>query len=128
MINHASEYKFLAENEPYMLAQKKIVVYWHKPPRNWYKFNIDGAFKKGSAVVGGVFRTSSGDWNMGFNQQVHVMTILHSELLALQSGLTLAKENGFYPIEVETDFIEVIQTLSTDHEIFNDVINILAGC
>nr|XP_016449144.1 PREDICTED: uncharacterized protein LOC107774178 [Nicotiana tabacum] len=108
MINHASEYKFLAENEPYMLAQKKIVVYWHKPPRNWYKLKMGGAFEKGSAVIGGVFITSSRDWILGFNQQVHAMTILHSELLAPQTGLTLAKENEFYLIEVETDSTEVV--------------------
>lgn len=45
------------------------------------------------------------------------------KLLALQAGVKLATDNGYYPIEVETDSTKVIQTLSTNHETFNDVIH-----
>ncbi|XP_075077404.1 uncharacterized protein LOC142164120 [Nicotiana tabacum] len=91
------------------LKKKHIKVKWHKPPKGWYKLNIDASFNKNQpSSLGGVFRNTNGSWTVGFTKAIHTNGALESELLALVEGLTTAQEWNLFPLEIETDCIQVV--------------------
>lgn len=45
-------------------------------------------------VFGGLFRDSRGQWVLGFQGTLPGLSPLHAELMALKTGLQIAKEQG----------------------------------
>lgn len=57
-------------------------------------------------------RNNNGDWMMGFQMKTHSKSLIHTELQALFHGLQLAWEKNIYPLEVETDATQVINSIN----------------
>lgn len=64
------------------------------PPPNFMKLSTDGSARKspGSGGVGGVFRDSAGKWLFGFQVRLPHTANLQAELIALRTGLYIAKQ------------------------------------
>lgn len=66
-------------------------VHWAKPPEGFVKLNFDGSAlgNPGRAGFGGVVRSDSGEWIMGFSGFTGTGTNLFAELKRIQQGLHL---------------------------------------
>ncbi|XP_009795815.1 uncharacterized protein [Nicotiana sylvestris] len=103
------EYKLLTENTNNPLKKRSIHVKWHKPPKGWYKFNIDASYNKNQpSGLGGVFRSTNSSWILGFTKATYTNGALESERLTLLEGLTTAQEWNLFPLEIETDCIQIV--------------------
>lgn len=82
-----------------------IGVKWEPPYGRHYKINIDGAALDNPRIggIGGVFRTSSGDWIIGFMENMFHTTNTLKEMIALLRGLQIAEQRGLTPLEIVTD-------------------------
>lgn len=47
---------------------------------------------------------------------------MQAEMLVLKEGLHIANEQGYMPLEVETDLTDIINCLDQDNTILNTVI------
>lgn len=68
--NHALEYHFLSSRSTPSQATKTIRVKWHAPSKGWTKLNIYGACNKTDNDIGGVFRSNTGKWILGFHKLI----------------------------------------------------------
>ncbi|OIT21963.1 hypothetical protein A4A49_60778 [Nicotiana attenuata] len=102
-----------------------ISVKWIKPAANHIKLNIDGSFKNeiSTCGFGGLFSDSSGMWVLRFQGSSHGLSPLHAKLMALKTGLDLAREHGFTNIDVETDFTDAILCLQNGYTLLNNIIH-----
>lgn len=55
---------------------------------------------------------------MGIERLIHASTPLHTELLALQEGLRLARERNLYPLDIGTDSTDMIHSLNQGNNLF----------
>lgn len=62
---------------------------------------VDGATRDDGC--GGVLRSPSGKWIVGFNKMLGVSDSLSAEILGIIIGLNLAWERGFKQIYLESD-------------------------
>nr|XP_016444553.1 PREDICTED: uncharacterized protein LOC107769808 [Nicotiana tabacum] len=69
-----------------------INVKWEPPLRGHYKLNTDRAAKGNPGVggIGGIFRTLSGDWIIGYLENIPHTTNTLKELTALLEGIQIA--------------------------------------
>ncbi|XP_070022452.1 uncharacterized protein [Nicotiana sylvestris] len=102
-----------------------LKINWFKPPRGWYKLNVDANFHSynKNCGLGGVFVNATGSWIVGFVKLSHANCSLVAELKALQEGLRTAKEWNLLPLEIETDYLEVIQAIQVGNKLFNKIVN-----
>jgi ribonuclease HI len=83
-----------------------VKVNWQPPAIDWYKINVDGAFRQQEGIGGGgvVIRDHHGSFTAGaccfFT---HVADAEGAELLACRKGLLLAKELRANRVILETD-------------------------
>ncbi|XP_075086060.1 uncharacterized protein LOC142168804 [Nicotiana tabacum] len=108
----ATEFNLLTGKSQNPQNNIPIKVRWHKPPRGCFKLNIDASFKNNNQKcgLGGVFRNSNGSWVVGFAKSTHANGSLEAEIKALLEGLRTAQEWGMFPLEIETDSTEVVNT------------------
>ncbi|XP_019235506.1 PREDICTED: uncharacterized protein LOC109215848 [Nicotiana attenuata] len=99
-----------------------IDIKWHPPQKGWYKLNVDGAHDNLKSGIGGVFRSCSGKWIIGFQKKTNAIYPLHAELQSLQEGLKLAHRFMLFPLEIETDSTDVIKAIENGHATLNNVI------
>ncbi|XP_016511761.1 uncharacterized protein LOC107828887 [Nicotiana tabacum] len=87
-----------------------IKIGWHKPPKGWFKLNIDASFGSGTQKygLGGVFWNVNGHWIVGFGKLSYVSRSLEAEIKALLEGFKTAQEWGMRPLVIETDSVEVV--------------------
>ncbi|XP_070055386.1 uncharacterized protein [Nicotiana tomentosiformis] len=106
----ATECKLLTQKEQLTVHSHAIKVAWHKPLLNFYKLNIDDAFKEKENLggLGGVFRNHIGHWIAGFQHHCPAISALQTELEALKEGLNIALTKGFTPQIIETDATKVV--------------------
>ncbi|XP_070003278.1 uncharacterized protein [Nicotiana sylvestris] len=84
---------------------------------------MDGCYyvKDKTGGIGGVIRNANGDWVIRFSKKIYALNHTHAELSALEHGLHLVINHQLTPVEIETDFIEVIE-LSQLKKLGNSVI------
>lgn len=84
---------------------REIGIGWMPPEVGWVKLNVDGDGKDDGtgAGCGGLIRTSSSKWVVGFNMELDVADSLSVEIWSLIIGLNLAWDKGFWCICLETD-------------------------
>ncbi|KAK8540356.1 hypothetical protein V6N13_038909 [Hibiscus sabdariffa] len=66
--------------------------YWKTPtPLGCFKINVDGAVDTSSdaTVVGGVIRSSTGEWYFGFVRSIGCCSSLNTELWTILDGLPM---------------------------------------
>ncbi|XP_019234422.1 PREDICTED: uncharacterized protein LOC109214912 [Nicotiana attenuata] len=106
----ASEFKLLTEKSIKTPQKILIKIKWYKPPRGWFKLNIDGSFNNHNQKCGlrGIFRNTNGKWVVGFAKSTHANGSLEAEMKALKEELKTTKEWSLFPLEIETDSMEVV--------------------
>ncbi|XP_021848876.2 uncharacterized protein [Spinacia oleracea] len=93
---------------------------WKPPAPSFLKLNIDGSWKeKDEAGGGGVFRSETGNWYIGFASKYNAITPLAAELYALREGLQMAVEYGVQKLEVETDAELLIKLLTSMEDYYH---------
>uniref|UniRef100_A0A803KXG3 RNase H type-1 domain-containing protein n=1 Tax=Chenopodium quinoa TaxID=63459 RepID=A0A803KXG3_CHEQI len=95
----------------------EIFVKWKAPPVNWAALNTDGAAKgaPGQAGGGGVLREATSRFVQGFSAKFGVCNSYRAELLALETGLQMAIDQGIERLVVQMDNQACIEALSNAH-------------
>ncbi|XP_042016195.1 uncharacterized protein LOC121764206 [Salvia splendens] len=90
-------------------------VQWRPPDLFWIKINVDGAFRQltQKAGAGGVLRDSEGEILAAFSAGFEAGSGLEAEVLALLTGVILAKQYG-NRIWIEADASAMVRWLSSD--------------
>ncbi|KAJ1378246.1 Ribonuclease H domain [Sesbania bispinosa] len=96
---------------------------WKSPPIGVTKINVDGSclLHNSRLGVGGVFRDFNGKWISGFSGFVGLGESIVAEFQAVYWGLHLALELGFRKISLESDALEVVQSLNMGDPPYLDV-------
>ncbi|XBJ13296.1 hypothetical protein VPH35_017677 [Triticum aestivum] len=87
---------------------------WHCPPRGFVKLNVDASFDQDmlKGTMGAVLRDDKGRFIAGGNGKIdHCADVLMAEALALKFGLTLAQRAGCNRLIINSDNLEVIETM-----------------
>lgn len=81
------------------------MVAWLPPHENYVKLNVDGSSlgNPGSSGYGGLIRSTTGEWIMGFSGFCGITTNLNAELLAIAYGLHIAWGKGYKEVICESD-------------------------
>lgn len=90
--------KLLAANLKSALSKAPYKAkHWQKPSSSWLKLNTDGgSLPDGSrSVAGGVCRDEMGEWKWGYTSRLPGCEVEEEEALALQKGLTFAREEEY---------------------------------
>ncbi|KAJ1405964.1 Ribonuclease H domain [Sesbania bispinosa] len=100
-----------------------FAVRFGNPPTGVTKINVDGScmIHNSCLGVGGVFRYSSGQWISGFSGFVGLGESIVAEFQAVYWGLHLALDMGFRKIYLESDALEVVQSLNMGDPPYLDV-------
>ncbi|XP_075077818.1 uncharacterized protein LOC142164226 [Nicotiana tabacum] len=112
-MQRAIEFKFLTEKFSINPPKLFIKINWHKPPRGWFKLNVDANFNNynQNCSLGDVFRNANGNWVVGFTKSTHVNGSLAAELKALREGVRIATKWKLFPLEIETNCTKVVNAL-----------------
>lgn len=90
----------------------KIRRGWKKPPEGILMVNIDAAFDDGCGSSGVVIRDSGGGFIAAANNYFPlVLDAQMAETYALREGLRLAQQLGCSTVIVQSDCLEVVQTI-----------------
>jgi ribonuclease HI len=87
---------------------------WTKPPESKVKLNVDASFDpiSGLGGTGAIIRDSHGSFIAGCNRSLpHIADAPTAEAMALRDGLLLAGQIGCNKLIVESDCMEVVQTM-----------------
>lgn len=89
---------------------------WRTPLIGWYKVNVDGVvwLKDNEAACGGAIRDHNGVFMVGFMWKIGIVPIVHAKLCAIFHGLKLALDRGFCNIMIESNSVEVVDSMSKD--------------
>ncbi|XP_019244371.1 PREDICTED: uncharacterized protein LOC109224240 [Nicotiana attenuata] len=100
------------------------MIEWHKPPKGWDKFNVDGAFTEVACQggIGGVARSNTGSWILGFHMKTQTLSATQVDLQALRECLQLIMQHNLLPVEIETDASEIINMIANDHPTYTKLI------
>ncbi|KAI4991971.1 hypothetical protein ZWY2020_040357 [Hordeum vulgare] len=87
---------------------------WSYPPRGFVKLNVDASFDHDllRGTMGAVLRDGKGSFIVGGNRKIdHYADVLMAEAMALKFGLTLAQKVGCNRLIINSDNMEVIETM-----------------
>ncbi|KAI5012024.1 hypothetical protein ZWY2020_024158 [Hordeum vulgare] len=87
---------------------------WSDPPRGFVKLNVDASFDHDllRGTMGAVLRDDKGRFIAGGNNKIdHCADVFMVETLALKFGLTLAQKAGSNRLIINSDNLEVIETM-----------------
>ncbi|XP_070004941.1 uncharacterized protein [Nicotiana sylvestris] len=125
IIERATKFKLLTEKSINTPQKIPIKIRWHKPPKRWFKLNIDASFNSNNQKygLGGVFRNANGNWVVGFAKSSHASGSIQAEIEALLEGLKTAQAWGMFPLEIWTNSTEVIQSIQQGNRLYDDIVN-----
>nr|XP_016467765.1 PREDICTED: uncharacterized protein LOC107790361 [Nicotiana tabacum] len=125
VINQALEYHLLTSKPTNNNIKVKLKVKWQAPPRNWYKLDFGGAFNNSCLHEGisRIIRNNKGEWMLGYYEKYPTTSPIQAELQALRHALQIIIKENIFPVEVETDAIEVIHFLYEDYPTYKDLIH-----
>lgn len=104
---------------------------WLLPPIGCIKFNVDGAVRRQTGIVGvGIVARDYSGIILGTTSIPFpgLFSPRSAEALAFREALVLAANKGFSSIIVEGDSLEVVQALTQDGKTFSDCGSILSDC
>ncbi|XP_028754654.1 uncharacterized protein LOC114714122 [Neltuma alba] len=88
---------------------------WTPPPEGFVRLDTDGSVNTLKfAACGGIVRNSVGQWLVGFKKKLGFLPSTAAELLALQTGLEICKQQGYSKVMAYTDSMEVYHMLMVD--------------
>ena len=94
-------------------SMKKVV--WSCPPRGFVKLNVDASFDHDllRCSMGTILRDDKGRFIAGGNQKIDFCAdVLMAEALALKCGLTPAQRAGCNRLVINSDNMEVTETMN----------------
>ncbi|QHO40075.1 Reverse transcriptase [Arachis hypogaea] len=88
--------KFLLSSSKVSRRGAKSELNWWPPSPGWVKLNVDGSVVETNAMsgCGGLLRSETGQWLLGFSIRSDSTNVLEVELGALRMGLVLALGPG----------------------------------
>ncbi|XBI06774.1 uncharacterized protein [Aegilops tauschii subsp. strangulata] len=104
---------------------------WTKPLEGFVKLNVDASFRALSlqGAVGVVLRDHKGGFVAASSEQLeHVADAGTAEAYALRRGLLLAQELGISKLVVESDCLEVINTMQNGGFTASGAVAIYSDC
>ncbi|KAF7811234.1 reverse transcriptase [Senna tora] len=110
----AAEFACLAfDLRPY-IPKVFVELFWHPPPRGWFKLNVDGSClgQDNAIAATGIFRDCNNYWFNGFAQFIGFGCSMKLELWSLLLGLNKAKELSIDLLEVESDCKTVVDFIN----------------
>src|SRR5689334_1263909 len=78
-------------------------IAWEMPKAGWIKINSDGSMVDDKAASGGVLRDDKGAWLHGYVRNLGSCSVVMAELWGIIDGLSLAWEQGYRRVWIETD-------------------------
>lgn len=100
---------------------------WHPPQINWVKLNFDGACKPNRVVdCEGVLRDENGRWLGGYSEFLGCCTMFTAEMRGLFKGLKLTISLGYQRVEVNVDFLMVVQVINNECSVNRDKLSIVS--
>jgi hypothetical protein len=109
--------EFLEMNKNPTTTATKRGQSWCKPPRDWLKVNVDGAFSAstGDGGWGFVIRDDAGEPVMASAGRLrHLRDALQAEVFACIQGVKAAAEKGITNLILETDSMILKEALAND--------------
>ncbi|XP_020959237.1 uncharacterized protein LOC110263052 [Arachis ipaensis] len=96
--------KFLLSSSKVSRRGAKSELNWWPPSPGWVKLNVDGSVVETNAMsgCGGLLRSETGQWLLGFSIRSDSTNVLEVELGALRMGLVLAWDQGHRNLCCET--------------------------
>ncbi|XP_070013603.1 uncharacterized protein [Nicotiana sylvestris] len=107
----AVEYKLMIEYNPLPIHKIRIKIRWQRPPKGWFKINVDDSHNNFNSSLRGVFRDNNGHWIVGFTKNIEVIGSLEAELKAIKKGLKTAHKWNLFPLQIEIDYAEAIEAI-----------------
>lgn len=93
--------------------KNKRINYWRRPPRGFYKLNVDGSVKPSSECqIGCIIRNEYGQVVDIFHQKVNTGSILQTEALAFCLGIKQVIARDIKYLIVEWDNLGVTNALN----------------
>ncbi|KAK8552302.1 hypothetical protein V6N12_040906 [Hibiscus sabdariffa] len=85
------------------------------PGSGWICLNVDGAVSVPSheGRIGGLIRSSAGDWIVGFAKEIGRSDALQAELWAIFEGMSLAWEYGFVRLLIRSDSKQAVELVNS---------------
>ena len=88
--------------------------------------NVDGAFDHGRARIGAVVRDNVGDLIASMAEPVkHIKDPTHLEAMAVAKGLELARDLAITEFSIESDCMQVVDSINSQTEDFSTIGHIL---
>ena len=80
------------------------------------KINVDGSSRgaPGDSAIGGLGRSTSGEWLFGFAGRIDRGFAISAEIKAITYGLNLAWNKGYRDVMVESDSSQAVQFICRD--------------
>ncbi|MED6179515.1 hypothetical protein PIB30_117677 [Stylosanthes scabra] len=97
--------KFLLSSTKLNRRGSKSDLNWCPPSPGWVKLNVDGTVLENNSAMsgcGGLLRSETGQWLLGFSIRSDSTNVLEVELCALRMGLVLAWDQGHRNVCCET--------------------------
>ncbi|XP_065862826.1 uncharacterized protein [Euphorbia lathyris] len=106
----------------FVLETSKSLFGWTlievRPREGVVKLITNGScLSNGKIATGGVLRDAGGAWLSGFSQNLGLGSSFSAELLAILTGINLAKRLGVKRLSVESDNLEAIKMISENHSL-----------
>lgn len=96
-------------------VRRGIWCKWDRPPRGWYKLNIDGSVRGNGSAGGGIIRSIDGALVAAFSYYYGEGSNNLAEFLALKDGMLLCKALNLSPVLIESDSSIVVTAVRSAH-------------
>ncbi|XP_021860368.2 uncharacterized protein [Spinacia oleracea] len=94
--------------EKEVIVEGMSISSWKPPREGFVKLNTDGAWKSSDiAGGGGMFRSTTGSWFVGFTRKYNMHSSMVAELYATRDELIMAKDYHFDKVELEIDALSL---------------------
>ena len=105
-------------------------IKWTPPSPDLIKINVDGSVRgsPGGMAVGGIGRSSTGDWLFGFTSNMGNGFATTAEIHAIKLGLECAWKQGYRNIVVESDSSLAVQFICRDPNPPPELIPLIQEC
>ncbi|KAE8715793.1 hypothetical protein F3Y22_tig00110160pilonHSYRG00549 [Hibiscus syriacus] len=86
-------------------TNQSLLVAWKAPTHGRVKLNTDGAsrWNPGISGAGGINRSDTGEWILGFSAHLGVCSSITAELQEIRLGLAIAWEYSFRNVDCDVD-------------------------
>ncbi|XP_058753249.1 uncharacterized protein LOC131626447 [Vicia villosa] len=92
-------------------------IFWTPPLENWVKVNTDGAANNVSSACGGIFRSSTCDFIVGFSENLGLHNAFYAEISGAMRAIEVAQQHQWQHLWLETDLTPVVKAFNNQASI-----------